>query len=464
MAIDSLTRVAEIPYRSDSTQLFGHLVDLPYSVFLDSGYGSAFAGRFDILAAEPSVVLSTSGGWTEIRRAGGSAHSDEDPLTLLRRHLGARIRSTDSLPFAGGAIGCFAYDLGRRFERMTEIAARDIEFPEMLIGIYDAAFVVDHFEQRSYLVSSERDSVTRERWRELLDLGAQPPAARPRSFEVVSGIRANFTPESYRAAFERVQEHIRVGDCYQVNLAQRFEARVRGDSWAAYQALRSINPAPFSCFMRTPEGDVLSSSPERFLKLDGAIVEAKPIKGTRPRSQNPRLDESLRAELACSVKDRAENVMIVDLLRNDLGKACEPGSVSVTKLFDIESFAHVHHMVSTVAGRLAPSCDALDLLRACFPGGSITGAPKLRAMEIIDALEPQRRSIYCGGIGYLSHCGRMDLNIAIRSLLRVDDSIYAWAGGGIVADSNCEAEFQESMDKVSGLLAILDGTSISAAS
>jgi para-aminobenzoate synthetase component 1 len=260
-----------------------------------------------------------------------------------------------------------------------------------------------------------------------------------------------------------VQEHIRIGDCYQVNLAQRFQAQVRGESFMAYRRLREISPAPFSCYLSTPDGDILSSSPERFLSVRNGRVEARPIKGTRPRSADPLRDRALRDELSASFKDRAENVMIVDLLRNDLGKTCVPGSVEVSGLFDIESFAHLHHMVSTVTGKLAHDRDALDLVRGAFPGGSITGAPKLRAMAIIDALELQRRSVYCGSLGYLSFSGQMDLNIAIRTLLRTGDEIYAWAGGGIVADSVCESEYQESLDKASGLLAVLTRSSVSAA-
>ena len=253
-----------------------------------------------------------------------------------------------------------------------------------------------------------------------------------------------------------MQDHIRAGDCYQINLTQRFEARVQGDSWQAYGRLRRTNPAPYSAYLDLPFAQVLSSSPERFLRLRGDRVETKPIKGTRPRAGDPARDAALAEDLVASAKDRAENVMIVDLLRNDLGKCCVPGSIRAEPLFAIESFASVHHLVSTVTGRLAPGRHAVDLIRACFPGGSITGAPKHRAMQIIEALEPQRRSIYCGCIGYLGFDGGMDLNIAIRTLLRVDENIYAWAGGGIVADSAVDAEYQESLDKAAALLAILE--------
>jgi para-aminobenzoate synthetase component 1 len=271
----------------------------------------------------------------------------------------------------------------------------------------------------------------------------------------MSSVKSNLGKDDYARAFDRVQAHIAQGDCYQVNLTQRFSANVRGNAWHAYENLRRINPAPFSAFLQHPACRVLSSSPERFLKLTGEHVETQPIKGTRPRSADGRRDKALAEELRASEKDRAENVMIVDLLRNDLGKQCVPGSVSASRLFDVESFASVHHLVSTVEGRLNPGRHAADLLRACFPGGSITGAPKLRAMEIIESLEPQRRSVYCGAIGYIGFDGNMDTNIAIRTLLETGKKIHAWAGGGIVVDSQLESEYQESFDKAAAMLAVL---------
>ncbi len=458
-----MTTITQIDYRPDSAQWFRNLLDLPDAVFLDIGHGSPYAGRYDILAADPWLTLSTTGGVTEIRSPQGIERSGSDPLVLLESVLGGFDADESGLPFTGGAIGSFSYDLGRRFERLPETAIRDILHPELAVGLYDWAFVVDHHEQQSFLVGGERDPRTRERWQELTGLARAGKGRHRPPFEVVSPVESNFTRASYAAAFDAVQEHIRRGDCYQVNLAQRFAARVRGDSFGAYLALRELSPAPFSAYLRTRHGEILCSSPERFLLVDGDRVETRPIKGTRRRGASAAADAERREELAQSVKDRAENVMIVDLLRNDLGKSCVPGSVEVAKLFAIESFAHVHHMVSTVTGRLAPDRHPLDLLRGCFPGGSITGAPKLRAMEIIDALEPQRRSVYCGSLGYLGYNGRMDTNIAIRTLLREGDAIYAWAGGGIVADSVCEAEYQESLDKASGLLAVLADSSISAA-
>jgi para-aminobenzoate synthetase component I len=248
---------------------------------------------------------------------------------------------------------------------------------------------------------------------------------------------------------------LRAGDCYQINLAQRFSAAAAGDSLSAYLMLRSLSPAPYSAFLNLPQGQILCASPERFLRVQNGHVETRPIKGTRPRSSDILQDCKLIEELRSHPKDRAENLMIVDLLRNDLGKSCEPGSVRVPKLFEVESFANVHHLVSTVEGKLAKGRDALHVLRDCFPGGSVTGAPKLRAMQIIGQLEPSRRGIYCGAIGYAGFDGNMDSNIVIRTLVYADNEICCWAGGGIVADSEVAAEYQETLDKASAMLQLL---------
>src|SRR5690606_36000825 len=290
---------------------------------------------------------------------------------------------------------------------------------------------------------------------ELVERLAGPPSPEPAAFRVLANPEASFTRAAYNHAFGRVQQHIRRGDCYQVNLTQRFEAPAEGDAWHAYLRLRSINPAPFAAYLDLPFGKIACSSPERFLLVQGDHVETKPIKGTRPRSADPVRDRELAEELRASTKDRAENVMIVDLLRNDLGKCCVPGSVRASKLFDVESFASVHQLVSTVEGRLVSGRHALDLLGACFPGGSITGAPKVASMQIIEQVEPHRRSVYCGAIGYIGFDGDMDTNIAIRTLVQCGDRVYTWAGGGIVADSNVDAEYQESLDKAAAMLAVL---------
>ncbi len=454
----SAARVTELEYSDAVARRFRALADLPWPVWLDSAARGSPDGRYDIMAADPYITLRTRGQTTEIAtRGAATVNSPSSPFALLRAQLGERCAPIDGLPFCGGAIGYFGYDLGRRLERLPSIAAADVDMPELAVGIYDWAVVVDHEKRSARLVGLGRDSRTFERWPGLLErLAARGAATAGAPFRVLTRAQSTVSRDEYAEAFRRVQEHIRVGDCYQVNLTQRFEARADGDPWTAYLRLREINPAPFAAYLDFPDGRVLCSSPELFLRVAGDRVETKPIKGTRPRSADRARDRALAEALRTSTKDRAENVMIVDLLRNDLGKTCVPGSVRATKLFDVESFASVHQLVSTVEGRLAPGKDALDLLEGCFPGGSITGAPKVRAMQIIEELEPQRRGVYCGAIGYVGYDGDMSLNIAIRTLVQHGDSIYAWAGGGVVADSDVDAEYQESLDKAAALLAVLN--------
>jgi len=467
----SIPLLTELPYRADSAALFEAVADRSWAVFLDSGQHYPGQARYDIIAAEPYVRLVTRGAITEVH-ADGTELSRADPFDLLRTHVamdtacppgGLPSGRSGSLPFSGGAIGYFGYDLARRIERLP-VRARDAErIPDMVIGIYDWAVVVDHSERRAWLAGQGRDADTDRKWNSLVQLFSAAPAERSRApFRVTSPITSNFTPQGYGHAFDHVLDYIRAGDCYQVNLAQRFVAHAEGDPWLAYQRLRLINPAPHAAYLSTPYAHILSASPERFLRVDNRQVETKPIKGTRPRAGHARLDAGLIAELLASEKDRAENLMIVDLLRNDLSKNCELGSVKVPRLFDVESFATVHHLVSTVTGTLAQGRDAIDLLRGAFPGGSITGAPKVRAMQIIEELESHRRGVYCGAIGYVGYDGNMDTNIAIRTLVYSRGTVRFWAGGGIVADSECDAEYQETFDKAAALLDLLQQSAESA--
>lgn len=453
--------MAELPYRPDSASLFEAVADNPWAVFLDSGHHHVTQSRYDIIAARPYVRLVARGKLTEIH-ADGVTLSREDPFVILRRYLAIDPNTgTGALPFSGGAIGYFAYDLARRIETLPGRARDHERIPDMAIGIYDWAVVVDHVERRAWLAGQGRDPETDLQWDALVQLFSAPPAERRRNpFRVTSPVASNMTPQHYARAFRKVHEYITNGDCYQVNLAQRFAAAAEGDPWLAYQALRIINPAPFSAYFSTPYVHILSASPERFLKVENRDVETRPIKGTRRRIGDARLDAQAAEELRASEKDRAENLMIVDLLRNDVSKSCAVGSVRVPRLFDVETYATVHHLVSTVTGRLAEGRDAIDLLRGCFPGGSITGAPKLRAMQIIEELEPHRRGVYCGAIGYIGFGGEMDLNIAIRTLVYSHGEIRCWAGGGIVADSNAQDEYQETLDKAAALLKLLQQSAV----
>ncbi|MCI0733016.1 MAG: aminodeoxychorismate synthase component I [Methylococcaceae bacterium] len=449
----------EIPYHQDSSLLFEKLIDLPWAVFLDSGFPRSQQGRFDILSANPYRTLTTRGGMTEISELNGIRHSAEDPFMILRAQLlGGRYDATH-LPFCGGALGYFGYDLARRLEEIPEIARDSEHIPEMMLGIYDWAIVVDHQASRTWLTQQEHSPETASTCKLVLDRmqnRAFKSSSADEPFRINAKVISNMSRDDYGRAFRRIKRYLLEGDCYQVNLAQRFSAECEGNPWPAYKALRGLNPAPYSAFLNFPGVQVMSSSPERFLRVEGGHVETKPIKGTRPRFADFSKDREQIESLRNSPKDRAENLMIVDLLRNDLGKSCAPGSVKVPELFDIESFATVHHMVSTIQGRLAEGRDCIDLLRGCFPGGSITGAPKIRAMEIIEELEPGRRGIYCGCIGYVGYEGNMDTNIAIRSLVHSGHEIRFWAGGGIVADSREDDEYQECFDKARAILGMLE--------
>lgn len=450
----------ELAYHADSAVLFAAIRDLPWPVFLDSANTTGNNSRFDIITADPFMTLQTRGANTSITaRHTKPQQATEDPFLLLQNILQRYAQQPTDLPFCGGAIGYFGYDLGRRIETLPALATDAEQIPEMAVGIYDWAVVNDHQQQRCWLVSHQLEAKTHSCWDDLLARLQSPQAvtASASTFSVSNDLRVSLSSAAYKQAFDKIKDYITEGDCYQVNLANRYEVTAKGDPWVAYQQLRQQNAAPFSAFFSTPDVTVLSSSPERLLQLHNQRVETKPIKGTRPRDlDDPEQDKRLAAQLQNSLKDRAENLMIVDLLRNDLGKVCTPGSIKVPSPFALESFATVHHLVSTITGTLAEDQHAVSLLRACFPGGSITGAPKLRAMEIIEELEPQRRGVYCGSMAYIGFDGNMDSNITIRTLVFSDNRLRFWAGGGIVADSNADEEYQEVADKAAAMLKLVE--------
>jgi para-aminobenzoate synthetase component 1 len=408
---------------------------LGWAAFLDSGDPARSGERYDILAAGPRAVLAAGG----------------EPFGAVRRLLAGESPGEGSRewPVSGAAIGYFGYEAGGALAGGgTRGAARPF-MPEVAVGLYPWTVVVDHVLQRAAitsLASVARDEVAAVRERLL---AAPPPPSRP--FSVGAPITSDLEREAYLPRAARVLRYIDAGDCYQVNLTREFRAPCSGDSWTFYRHLHDTNPAPMGAYLEYPFGAVLSSSPERFLVVEGGEAVTRPIKGTRRRRATPAEDAAAAAELLASAKDRAENVMIVDLLRNDLGKVCETGSVRVRGLCELESFATVHHLVSTVTGRLAAGRDALDALEACFPGGSVTGAPKRRAMQIIEELEPHRREVYCGAIGYVAPGGRMDMNIPIRTTLVARGELRFYAGGGIVADSTPEDEFDETEAKIAAI-------------
>lgn len=428
--------------------LFAPLAHQCWAMLLTSGQADHADNRFDIVAADPLATLTTRGASTEIICGDEVIHSAADPLLLVQQQcaaLGVTPAFDADLPFQGGALGLFGYDLGRRFETLPQRAQQDLTTPDMAVGIYDWALIADHHLQKLTLISLN-DAEQRWQW---LQAQVAPPSE---PFSLTSEWQSNLSFDAYAQRFHAVQAYIQAGDCYQVNLAQRFQAGYRGDEWQAFLRLTQANRAPFSAFLRLPNSALLSLSPERFLSLQQQEIETRPIKGTLPRLADAEADLLQAEKLANSEKDRAENLMIVDLLRNDIGRVAVPGSVSVPELFLVEPFPAVHHLVSTVRARLPETLSATDLLRACFPGGSITGAPKIRAMEIIEELEPHRRNAWCGSIGYISLCGRMDTSITIRTLIAENHQLYCAAGGGLVADSDLNAEYQETFHKVNRIL------------
>lgn len=453
--------------------LFTPLADKPWSMWLDSGQNDHIDACFDILVWQPEITLCTYHNKTYIHHTNTNEKyiSEEDPLYLLEKIqqqvLTKQTTSEQDLPFLGGALGYFSYDLGRRFEKLPTQAEQDINLPEMAIGIYSQAIIFDHKKQQFFLVCPQDKRQELELFLQALINKPESKSTTQSNFSLESNWQSNMDKASYTEKFEQVQQYLLSGDCYQINLSQRFSAQYKGDEFQAYSALRLENKAPFSAFIRLDNSAILSVSPERFLQCKKGKVQSKPIKGTMPRCKNEAQDAQNAQILANSIKDRAENLMIVDLLRNDISKVCKPSSVVVPKLFDIESFPAVHHLVSTVEGELDTQYSLCDLLRGAFPGGSITGAPKIRAMEIIEQLEPHRRSVYCGSIGYISNCGTMDTSITIRTLIcekvKANNSsnskhneIHCWAGGGLVADSTADSEYQETFDKVNRILPVLN--------
>lgn len=420
------------------------------------------AGRA-IVGADPLSVLTSKGGVT-VREQGGERQTlGGDPFEVLRAELAcfARETSEPGPVFVGGAVGYLSYDLGRQVEHVPSLALEDVPTPDYCFGFYDSALCIDLASDTCQAVSWSSDAAALEHWR---SLALSAPEAVPLEdetpvhceHELMQG-QSNFPREAYLSAVQRVKDYIAAGDVYQVNLSQRFRADLRVPPFDLYRSLRRINPAPKSCFLEIGPVGLASASPEVFLTYDPLTrrIVTKPIKGTRPRGCDANDDDRFARELAASEKDRAENLMIVDMERNDLGRVAEYGSVEVCQLWDIERHPNVFQMVSTVEARLRNDCDPIDLIKASFPGGSITGAPKVRAMEIIEELEPHRRGIYTGSAGFIDFRGSIDLNIVIRSFITYGGSAYYHAGGGIVIDSDPSSEYQETLDKVAGLDAAL---------
>jgi para-aminobenzoate synthetase component I len=448
------------------------LAHLPHLLFLDSAEKHADRGRYSYVAADPVDALLRP-----IDTFG------TDPFWDDRFECPRLVRPAEYIPpFFGGWAGLFGYGLGRAFERIAKPRQNEFLAPDLALGVYDWVISFDHRAGRAWLVSTgvipempfTDDRLARADWRlgRVLELLRSPRGAcAPRSEgsalpptelspqHALPGfphVTSSFSRAGYEAAVRRAVEYVHAGDCFQVNLSQRLLSQLREHPLELYGRLRDLNPAPFAAYFDLGDFQILSASPERFMRVhpDGE-VETRPIKGTRPRGRTPEEDAALVRDLVTNPKDRAENVMIVDLLRNDIGKVCEYGSVRVPRVCEVETFRFVHHLVSEVRGKLKPNLGPLDLLAAAFPGGSVTGAPKVRAMEIIAELEPTARGPYCGCLGWIGFDGAMDTNILIRTFTAGRGWVQFPVGGGIVADSDPAREYEETLHKAAGLLRAL---------
>ena len=428
----------EIKYHKNSCFYGEFLKNNDWFVFLDSCNDISGFGRYDILSSNPHTKITTFGNLIKVREGHSTSCFHDSPLDVIKKYFNPK-SFDNGLPFNNGMIGFFGYDA---FEKNS----KNKKFPDIAVGFYDWAIIVDHLNKVSWLTfETKTDFISR-----IIKLcNDSDVAINYNTKYTFTNFKNNTSRNKYIKDVAAIKNYITNGDCYQVNYSQNFEAKYEGDPWDIYKDLRGINPAPFSSYLKFDDNYVISSSPERFISIKNNILETKPIKGTLKRLKDPELDLNQISLLKNDEKNIAENLMIVDLLRNDISKCCELNSVKVKKLFDIETYASVHHMVTTIVGKLKPNISSADTLKACFPGGSITGAPKKRAMEIINELEDRERNIYCGSIGYFDKNNNMDTNICIRTITLNDNTLNFSAGGGVVYDSVPIDEYYESLQKVS---------------
>ena len=461
--------IRQIATSLSSVELFSLFKDRKYCFFLDSALVHEGLGQFSWIGFDPPITIQSKNGQIEIHERNGYRNFESDPFSelqiLLNQYTGFKCID---FPFVGGAVGYFGYDLCHHVEKLPKTTIDDLPVPDCFFGIYDGVIIIDHYNGTVH-VSSPGLLVDADSWvdevESIIHTGFVDRSSASESSHhalkmdlpsqkatlVASGSKAN-----YLEAVQRIKNYIESGDIYQANLTRRFVAQFDLPPFETYIRLRTLNPAPFAAYLDFGSGHILSSSPERLIRIRNGRAQTRPIKGTRPRGKTPEEDTRYRLELINSEKDRSELLMIVDLERNDLGRVCRPGSVQVTELFELEEYATVYHLVSTIEGALDTGVDAIDCLKAVFPGGSITGAPKIRAMEIIDELEPVQRGIYTGAIGYIGFDGQADFNIAIRTIIMQQGKVFFSAGGGIVWDSDPIMEYEETIHKVSALINALN--------
>jgi len=461
--------IDEIHMAPDAPWCFEAFAPRPYSFWLDSGMDPPKLGRYSFMGSDPFLVMKSRGDEISLVRNGAEEKRRGNPFDVLGELLKEYKMESGELPvpFTGGAVGYFSYDLCHFIEKLPKKAIDDLNLPECYLGFYDAIVAFDHLQHKTYIISTGFPESGAEKRRRRAEVRLNelrnavvlaPPPVVTSAEKIGEGIKlkANFSHEGYLEAVTKAREYIGAGDIFQVNLSQRLEVNLSVTPFELYKRLRRINPAPFAGYLNFEGVEIVGASPERFLKLKGDLVETRPIKGTKPRGKTTEEDRELAESLLKSAKDRAENIMIVDLERNDIGRVCRYGTVRVTELAILETYPTVFHLTSTVEGRLREGKSCIDLLKATFPGGSITGAPKVRAMEIIDELEPTCRSVYTGSMGYLGFNGDMDLNIVIRTIIVKDGRAYFQVGGAIVYDSEPEAEYIETLDKGQALIQALN--------
>lgn len=442
--------IREINTKLDAFEIFTIFRDENNSFILDSSMDKEKLGRYSFISSNPFKILKYK-------------NSSENPLDNLQQELKKyRVKNNTNLPFVGGAVGYLSYDLGNYIERLPRNSKDDLNGYDLYFGLYNYVIVIDHLENKTYIATPDLDikkeeiivNIIEDKIKEAEKEGIDSICYEEKEVDPVR-LKSNFTKKEFEESVQKVKDYIRSGDIYQANLTQRFSTKTTLSSYELYRDLRKISPAPFGAYLNFDDFNILSNSPERFIKCIDRKIETRPIKGTRPRGKNKEEDLKLQEELRNSEKDRAELLMIVDLERNDIGKISKIGSVKVPELFVIEPYANVNHLVATVTGELEDDKDAIDIIKATFPGGSITGAPKIRSMEIIDELEPTQRNVYTGSIGYIGFDGDMDLNIAIRTIIKKDDDVYFQVGGGMTWGSNPSEEYQETLDKAGSIMKAL---------
>ncbi len=442
-------RIRNYQTNLNSNEIFCQFKNEKNVMFLDSARDHQTLGRYSIIVANPRLIIKSKGRDVYIN----DELIKENPFEVLRTLLKKYEKDYESsLPFIGGWVGYLSYDLKAFIEKLEVTVSDDIDMPDMFFGLYDGAVIVDHQKNEVFITDACIDEDFENRVNRVIEIiESEKQVIELKEHQNLADIKSNFERDDYENAITKVRDYIRSGDIYQANMTQRFVAPLRDQPFELYQKLRCLNPAPFASYIDFSSGYILSSSPERFVKVTDRIIETRPIKGTMPRSTDPEIDQKNREILENSKKDQSELLMIVDLERNDLSRIAKTGTVEVTELFKLESYATVHHLVATIQATIDDKYDLVDCLKATFPGGSITGAPKKRAMEIIDELEPTARGLYTGSIGYIDLNQNMDLNIVIRTFICKNERAYFQAGGGIVWDSDPASEYQESLDKAFAL-------------